>query len=353
MTVSDRLASRANGITLLRLGLAVLVVLGHAWEVGGFGPDPLQRTAGVSCGEMGVNAFFGLSGYLVTQSWLRSRSGWNYLWRRALRIFPGFWLFLFLGALGLCPALWARQHGTRWLDAFGQAPFLGYIGHNFLLRIRQPGIGDLFAAHPAAGVVDGSLWSLFPEFLCYLGVALAGLLGWFAPRRTPWLWLVGAITFAAHASGPTILSHLSGPIQGSAWYLWRLSTQASFFFTGALVCIHGSRLPAGWRPAGAILLLLGVATYAGAYAWTGPWLLPLLLLEIAALTSSAWLDRVGDYSYGIYVYHYPLQQTLVFFGLGASAVLTFFGLTCALVLPAAVVSWHLVEKPALRLKRYY
>jgi peptidoglycan/LPS O-acetylase OafA/YrhL len=98
------------------------------------------------------------------------------------------------------------------------------------------------------------------------------------------------------------------------------------------------------------VLLLALATGAGGYTWAGPLLLPFSVLQLGSLLPGAWLDRLGDYSYGIYVYHFPLQQMLVFFGWDAGSATSFFVLTTALVLPVAAVSWHLVEKPALRLK---
>jgi peptidoglycan/LPS O-acetylase OafA/YrhL len=350
MTLADKLASRDNGVTPLRLGFALLVVFGHAWEVSGHGPDPLQRATGVTCGEVGVNAFFALSGFLVTQSWRRSRSGGDFLWRRLLRILPGFWACLAVTGLGLFPWLWAREHGTTAIAAFHRAPFFGYVGRNALLRIRQANIGDLFAAQPAAGVVNGSLWSLFPEFLCYLGVALAGGLGLFSGRRLGWLGLGALVLFALHAGGPCALARLSAPVQASAWYLWRLSTQATFFAAGALGCLGAARLRVSPGRAIGGGLLLALATGVGAYAWLGPLLLPFSALQLAALLPGAWLDRIGDYSYGIYVYHFPLQQMLVFFALGTGSAPAFFALTVALVLPCAAASWHGVEKPALRLK---
>jgi peptidoglycan/LPS O-acetylase OafA/YrhL len=350
MTVADKLAARDNGVTLLRLGLALLVVYGHAWEVGGHGADPLQRATGVTCGEIGVNAFFALSGYLVTQSWRRARSNGDYLWRRMLRILPGFWACLLVTGLGLFPWLWAREHGTSWPGAFSRAPFVGYITHNAFLRIRQPTIGDLFSAQPSAGVVNGALWSLFPEFLCYLGVGLAGILGGFGPGRSGFLWLGAAVLFALHLGGPLALGHLSGRAFGAGWYLWRLATQATFFAAGALASLHASRLRVNWVRLLVGVLLLGLALGWRAYAAAGPLLLPFSLLQLAALAPGAWLDRCGDYSYGLYVYHFPLQQTLVFLGWAAASPTAFFGLTLALALPVAMLSWHTVEKPALRLK---
>ncbi len=350
MTVGEKLASRENAVTLLRLGFALLVVFGHSWELGGFGPDPLQRATGVTFGEVGLNSFFALSGYLVTQSWLRSHSGWDYLWRRVLRIFPGFWVCLLVTGLALFPFLWAQSHGTTWRGAFSRADFFSYVWRNALLRIRQGSIGDLFATQPASGVLNGSLWSLFPEFLCYLGVAFAGLCGGFATQRIRYVWLAALGLFALHALGPELLSFLSGRSHDRAWYFWRLATQGTFFSFGALCLVNARFLRVSYAILLAELVILAAAMRFGFYGFLGPLLLPLTLLQAAALFRCAWLDRIGDYSYGVYIYHYPLQQTLLFLGWGLAGAASFFELTVAAVLPVAILSWHVVEKPSLRLK---
>lgn len=350
MTLAERLGSRDNGVTPLRLAFAALVVFGHAYEIGGYGDDPLRRFSGVTCGEVGVNAFFALSGYLVTQSWLRSPRPVTYLRRRALRIFPGFWLCLLATGFGLFPWLWARAHHQSWLEALRSAPFASYVGRNALLRIRQPSIGNLFAGQPADGVANGSLWSLLPEFACYLAVAVAGVAGLLRPGRRAVLWLAAAAAFAAHVAGPAILAHLPGPIAGRAWYLWRVDTQACFFAIGALGCVYSGRIGVGAGRALAGAAILVAAAAAGAYAWAAPLALPWVVFQLAALLPGAWLERVGDYSYGVYVYHYPIAQALVFRRAPTGSGPGLFALTLALSLVAAAASWHAVEKPALRLK---
>jgi peptidoglycan/LPS O-acetylase OafA/YrhL len=348
-TLADRLGSRDNAVTLLRLGFALIVVLGHSFEVGGYGADPLRRACGITCGEIGVNAFFAMSGFLVTQSWLRSRSSIDFFGRRSLRIFPGFWACLLVTGLGLFPWLWSLAHRESWLGAFADAPFFRYISRNALLRVRQASIGDLFAANPASGVANGSLWSLFPEFVCYIAVGVAGLLGFFRPTRRSLLWLASGFALAAEIAAPLALARLQGRDHDSLWYLWRMDTQATFFAFGSLACVYSGRLSVGYGRAAAALGALGAAAWAGHYAWFAPVILPYLVLQMAAMLPGSWLDRVGDYSYGIYVYHYPVQQTLVFFHLSANAW-GFFALTLAFALPAAFASWHLIEKPALALR---
>ncbi|HEX3729474.1 MAG TPA: acyltransferase [Opitutaceae bacterium] len=350
-SVGGHLAGHGNAVTALRLGLAGLVVLGHAYEVGGFGFDPLRRAAGVTSGEIGVNGFFALSGYLVAQSWRRSPGPAEYLRRRVRRIFPAFWACLALTGLGLFPLLWVHRHGGSWAPAALSRPFLSYAARNSLLWIRQGSVADLFAGQPAQGVANGSLWSLFPEFLCYLGVAAAGLAGArMAGRRT--LAAAAVVALAAlQAAGPWILPRLAPAAQPHAWYLWRVATQASFFGAGALAWLHRGRLRVGAGPALGAAAALAAAAAAGLYAWAAPWLLTFLLLQLASLLPGKSLERVGDYSYGLYLYHYPLQQMLLYLGWKPANAAVFFAVSLGLAAPVAILSWHGIERPALGRKQ--
>lgn len=99
---------------------------------------------------------------------------------RFLRIFPACWTCLLVSAFVLYP-LWCLGSGADFSNA--NWPDAGmYVLSNALLRIRQQGIGDMFTGNPASGVINGSLWSLFPEFLCYFFVLGLGFLGLFRRR---------------------------------------------------------------------------------------------------------------------------------------------------------------------------
>ena len=350
-SLEARLASRNNAVTLIRLLLAILVVFGHTWEVGGFGEDPIQRITGVTSGEIGVNAFFALSGYLVTQSWSRSFFYSEYLWKRFLRIFPGYWVCLVLTGLVLFPYLWAEQHQLILSAAYHEGIFLDYVKLNLFLRMIQPNIGDLFINHPAAGQVNGSLWSLFPEFLCYIGVLVAGMAGLLAGKRRVLIFVFAGFLYLLHYSGPDIIARMHGhSLEGKVWYVWRVATQATFFAGGLLCYLAAGRIYVSWRNTVVLAGILVFVAMLGAYEWFAPVLLPPLLLLLAALLPGAKLDAVGDYSYGIYVYHYPLQQAFYQLSVNLGNAFGFFSLTLICTIQLAVLSWHLIEKPALGLR---
>ncbi len=102
-TLGNCFHDRDNAYTALRLVLALMVVVGHSYELGGNGEDPLQRVSGTTLGELAVNGFFALSGFLVTRSALNSSSMYSYAAKRALRILPGLWVCLLVTGLILFP----------------------------------------------------------------------------------------------------------------------------------------------------------------------------------------------------------------------------------------------------------
>lgn len=164
-SIRESLSTRDNALNLVRLLLAVAVIIGHAWILGGFGEGPFPGLAGWA-----VNAFFAISGYLITGSRLRSGI-LKFLMNRVLRIFPAFWVVLVVTASVIAPLV-SVVAGESWL--FGSAT--SYVVLNAGLYIFQWGIVDTLSTVPHPGAWNGSLWTLFYEFSAYLcaGALLSG-----------------------------------------------------------------------------------------------------------------------------------------------------------------------------------
>ena len=114
MEISYERLGRDNGLNFIRLFLAILVIVSHAYPIGGFGPDPVLGDLGV--GSLAVGGFFAISGYLITKS--RFRTGFRrFAVRRALRIFPGYWAcliftaFVAAGIAGIVRGGWSLFDG--------------------------------------------------------------------------------------------------------------------------------------------------------------------------------------------------------------------------------------------------
>src|SRR4051812_32564152 len=158
--------TRPNNFDALRLYAALMVIYGHGFNMtGGIGPG----LWGVPFARVGLDVFFAISGYLVTDSWERAPWLHTYLWKRALRILPGLIACVALSALLLGPLV-SHLPPERYFTDLSTYKYLANIA--FYQRLYLPGV---FEGLHFSGVVNGSLWSLLPEALCYLTVPLLGL----------------------------------------------------------------------------------------------------------------------------------------------------------------------------------
>ncbi len=345
---------RNNAIGALRLFFASLVVLGHAYPLGGLGADPVGRWSRgpVTEGSLAVACFFVLSGFLIARS-AQSTSFVRFLWHRFLRIFPAFWVCLAATAAFIAPCIWFIEHGTvaGYLTARVDNP-LRYVAVNADLSMRQYGIGGLLANVPYPRTIDGSLWTLRVEFACYVLIGLAAFLPIIRSRR--FILLVGfAAAYVAYAIPIALQGHLAQP-----WAFEALLRGANrnvaelfvYFGAGAIAYRFRDIVPLN-RSIGAVSLVACVlALHWTIYAVVLPIALPLATLWLAAELPLRNIDRRVDLSYGVYIYAFPLQQLGVSLGCLRAGVPVFVIGVLLVTVAFAYVSWSLVERPALRLK---
>jgi len=333
-TIGSLASGRDNNFNLIRVVAAAAVLVSHAWPIA-LGPEaiePLATVAPTSLGRLAVVIFFAVSGFFITKSFERGESLIDFGAARVLRLFPGLITVLLLTLFLLGPAF---TH-LPLADYFGARRTWTYVPHNLLLVRLQYDLPETFAANPFGPVINGSLWTLWYEVLCYAGVVATGFAGLLRPRRFPWFLLAYALLYVAiRARHPTLppppLMEFSFP-----------------FVIGACFYVFGRHLPLSL---GGVMLLAGLAfllrdtvvyreafVLALAYAvfWVGH-------LEWPLLRS---YNRLGDYSYGIYIFAFPLEQSIVALvpGIAPGALIaSALGVT----LPCAIASWHWIERPAL------
>ena len=174
-----------NNVGLLRLVFASLVIIGHAPEqIDGDNHRELLTVVfhTITLGELSVDAFFLLSGYLITMSMVQSKSLRTYLERRVLRIYPAYLMAFVLCIFALGPFV-----GERPWEHLPQT-----IGRALLLREPADYPGQLLGLPIPS--LNGSMWTIAHEFRCYLLVAALGTVGLLARRR---IILALAVTAAA------------------------------------------------------------------------------------------------------------------------------------------------------------
>ncbi len=285
-----------------------------------------------SIGTVSLWVFFIISGYLITQSFVRSPDPFRFLWARFLRIFPGLLVALLFCAVCLGPLVTSAPLASY----FGNSDTFSFVWQQFALygptNSPLPGV---FSHLPVPGRVNGSLWTLKYEFTLYLAVLGLGVIG-LLRRSAVLAILLGALFMNWRWIGD------------AAW-----SGFTACFAAGALLYLMRDRVPLDWRiAAGCLGLLIASATTGGfrlAFATAGAYLV--IYLASAPQMRLPNFGRYGDMSYGIYIYAYPFQQATVQL-LGNHAK---WYLVAAISLPVAMLfafaSWHFVERPSLDRKR--
>jgi len=334
MTGSVALADqgRDNNFNLLRMILASAVLVSHAWPIAAHGPvaEPLRAGLGYSLGTLSVAGFFVISGYFITKSYLRRASLGDFVLARALRIYPALVVVLVLSVL-----VFGVVGNDRPAAAyFAQARTWRYVMANLTLIKHQYDLPGALAGLGSYRAINGSIWSLRPEVECYALVALIGLLR--APRIAAGTVLIALLVLALRHHGD------DGSLLRSAAVL------SLPFALGACVCVFADRVPLAWW----------IVPVPVALAWllrSGDGYYPLLALAIgtgliwlgfARIAALAWYQRLGDYSYGLYLYAWPVEMIVAQLAPGIAPGWLIVA-AWPVTLVCAVVSWHAIERPML------
>lgn len=338
------LGSRDNALNMLRLVLATLVVFSHVHILSGTGDGVVWQ--GQHVGSWAVVGFFTISGYLITGARCRSNAG-TYLINRVARIFPGYIVVLLFVAFGMGPLAQIAENGT--LDGYFSTPVtpLQYLWVNSLLTMGSYSIGTTLSTSPYGTAWNGSLWSLYYEFMCYIVIGV--FMSWRLTRERAWPTVVlFIVSVLAHAGIGRLSSYIGG--DGSlALFLFMFP----YFMGGAVIYVLKDRVPMrAW-----IALVAAVIAYALIAAFpdfgkqaASPFM-AYLILWLGAVLPSPRVMKVHDISYGVYIFHFPVTQLLLV-SIGAHwdfLWLLVVVMLCTLVL--ATASWVLVERAAMRWSR--
>lgn len=343
------LSLRENNYDLLRLLLAASVVYSHSYGVGGFGSEPLAvwSKEGIILGHLGVLGFFGLSGFLVSASFDRSGSAFSYLLKRVRRIFPGFWVCLLMTGFVIAPLIWmSAGHGLSSFPWTGEESATSYFLRNFFLPVKQHSVGLVLtdAAWPAS--INGSLWSLFPEFLCYLAVLALGLGGALSSSR----WLAASVTatvlgyfFLVSIQGKAAFPNIPATFAYTKW-----APYLAAFFVGICAKLWKDELKFSGKTVGILLLITVFLLKLGGFKMASPVLVTALVLCAGCLFTCR---LKTDLSYGVYIYSFPCQHLLFSMGVAKAGFTVYFAASLLASAGCAWLSWTFVEKPALRRSR--
>lgn len=338
-TLADATRTRDNNFTLLRLAAATLVIWFHSYALTPrIAEEPIYNALDKAFdpGFLGVLAFFAMSGFLVTKSYAERASPLSFVAARVLRIFPGLLaatLFTFaIGAACTTLPLAAYLADPMTLD------YLWHTATGWDVRHYLPGV---FTSNPYPHSVNGSLWTLPMELKMYVGCLAAGVLG-LVRRRWAFnvAFVAGVAFFAWHPEW--------FPVNPGLWAARQLGLAFAF---GAFAWVNRDWIPLTVPALGVALAVMLLAPKA-----IGLQLLfvPLFVYLLLAIAMHPRLlcrrcSPPGDYSYGLYIYAFPIQQVLLMVQ-PLLAPLFVFAIALPLTLLVAIPSWHLLERPALALK---
>jgi peptidoglycan/LPS O-acetylase OafA/YrhL len=341
MILLGQAQGRDNNFFLIRIIAAFVVLFVHSHSLATIEPyHDFLTPLGFKTGAIALHIFFFTSGFFITASLISRSNIIDFAWARFMRIFPGLWFMLFVtvGFIGLFV-------GTLPAGEFFASPKTHeYVSRCATLvngiRYLLPGV---FESNPYPLAVNGSLWTLPIEWRLYEYLAGAWVLfalkpAWRAPAFrlgfplvTVVLMAIAFSTFSQHDLRDDGQIGIAEFFSGSALYVWRDRIKLSY---ARLALMFGALcLAAMNRQAFCLvyLLVLGPITLHLGYLFGG------------------WIrnfNRLGDYSYGVYIYAFPVQQSLAALipGISVGAMNVY---ASAITLTLAVTSWHFVEKPAL------
>jgi peptidoglycan/LPS O-acetylase OafA/YrhL len=335
--LKDILDPKQNNFTLLRLLAALAVVVSHAifLKSGNKADEIFAGSSVYVLGDHAVNVFFVLSGLTVAASLDRSKDIVSFLVARMLRIFPG--LIVCTVALVIFGIAISDYSAIKYVT---DTHVITYVLKTISLGTTSAELPGVFASNPHPSVVNGSLWTLKFEVVCYLLLALLSAVGLLEKRRASLLLpAVGIVAsafllyrFGGHADSFEQLARFWLCFSfGVGLFVFRDHVRISVFQALFLVALTWMVLGAGIERA--------VSPIATGYA--------VLLLGRIPLGKLRAFSNRNDISYGVYIFGWPISQSLIHFypNLNAWALLV---LSAAITSAIAYVSWHWIEKPSLR-----
>ena len=359
LSIGEALNGNQNSLGLIRLILASVVIFDHAFPLGGFGEDPFWKlTSGqASLGSLAVAGFFAISGYLIAKSGM-SGDVVQFMWRRTLRIFPAYWLVLLVTAFIVGPLIWLADGNSfgEYFSGVVGGPFY-YFAANWTLNIGTYGIYDLLAGTTPYGqaigssAFNGSIWTLIYEWNCYLIIAVLVLFGVMKKAR-----IVVPLLAAFFFIMQVVLVTNAANIQALAP---RLADQYTIslgltFLTGSVLAVYSTKVPFDHRLGILSGLVFLFSLRYGGFATFGTLAAVYFVMYLAAALPRQvqWIGKKNDYSYGVYIYGFLVQQVTAYLGWYKLGYTPYVAIALVLTFACAWLSWHLVEKWAMRLKNW-
>jgi len=358
LDVKDRFS---NNFDFLRLCAAFLVIFSHSYVLatGSMNGEPLFSLSGglFTLGNLGVMIFFVISGYLITSSWLRRPDFSAFFKNRIIRIVPGLFgvavvtIFIIGPLVTILPVL----------DYFKNPSTIWYL-HIVTIYYVWGTLPGVFVNNVYPNVINGSLWILGLLFTMYIVIFLFGIAG--ALKRRMLMFFITFLfalsylmNYNSYKNSVTYFASIK-PFFELIQYnklVWLFSLDLTFgtilFMIGAIIYLYRDKIKYDARLFVILAFLWILSLQTPFFSLISFIALPyiILYLAFARLPYLNKTGKYGDFSYGIYIYAFPIQQSISHFLPGIS-ILNMFLLTSAIVLPVSILSYKYIEIRALKFR---
>jgi peptidoglycan/LPS O-acetylase OafA/YrhL len=348
---------KSNAFDFLRLFFAIVVVVYHStlYFNGVIMPDwayfPISgwKYNETHIGEIAVHGFFVISGFLITASMLRSATIQEFFYKRLVRLFPGFIVAIFLTAFVFAPII-GLINGQLRLDDLSNVKQLFIDSSRYFFRnmFFETPVNSIPAIHKWE--LNGSLWTLLVDFRTYTAIAVLWLIGWL---QKPKFILVGTVIANLFYFVLTKVEWIRNDFD-QIFYDFRVFSLIIYFFVGTVFYLYINKIVWNWG----LFLLSVLGLVIGTVFNIGGLLFPICIAYIVLFLSQTLpikdlSKKIGDYSYGVYIYSTPIQIILHYIIVSGVVSIGFFYynvLSILISIFAGYLSWNLVEKRFLKRK---
>lgn len=332
-----------DGFGTVRLVAAIGIVMLHAMPITGHRDNGWgEGQTYYHFGTLTVAAFMAMSGFFVMKTWERDPHLARFWVRRALRIVPGLFVVLTLTAFALGPLVTTLAPS----EYFARPETWTYVVRNILLFPQQYSLPGVFTDNPYPAAVNGSLWCLPVEVLGYAIVTLVGMSG---IARHRMMIFVAPVMF-----GTLLVLNVNGVVRLPHTILMLLTNPLmqylAIYTMGIAAWLYRDRLPLSWWGVLACVAIELASFHTPLRDITRAVTVPYAVLTIGTklpkrLCLPRWLTVA---SFGVFIYGFPVEQTTAFLGADEAWQVMVLAVPISVVL--GLLSWHLVENPALRLR---